>query len=108
MYLESAIPSAEQNRRTVKTSWAGLNRRDDYDSGELTSCKNISVKDIPALEAEQIPKDVITGYAHPISIHGFGDVLIVIYRDGGGDKARLPQRLCRISFDNKGNGGDGG
>lgn len=86
MYLESAIPSAEQNRRTVKTSWAGLNRRDDYDSGELTSCKNISVKDIPALEAEQIPKDVITGYAHPISIHGFGDVLIVIYRDGGAIK----------------------
>lgn len=86
MYLESAIPTAEKNRRTVKTSWAGLNRRDDYDSGELTDCVNVSVKNLPALESERIPADAVTGYANPISIHGFGEVLIVIYRDGGAIK----------------------
>lgn len=86
MYLEAAIPDAESHYKTVKTSWAGLNRRDDYDSGELTDCKNISVKRLPTLEAERIPADVVAGYEHPISIHGFGDVLIVIYRDGGAIK----------------------
>lgn len=86
MYLEAAIPDAETHYRTVKTSWAGLNRKTDYDSGELTDCKNISVKNLPTLEAERIPAEVAAGYEHPVSVHGFGDVLVVIYRDGGAIK----------------------
>lgn len=81
-YLEAYVPKAETNYRSVRTSWSGLNRRDDYDSGEISSCRNISVKNLPALKAAEVPKNIITGYSRPISIHGFGKVIIIIYRDG--------------------------
>lgn len=73
--------------RSYRTSWHGIHRKQTEDSGYISSSINISVEAIPYLVPAPSPSNVKTGYANPISVHGFDDFLIVIYRDGTAVKA---------------------
>ena len=86
-YLERYVPSAESSMRSYRTSWHGIHRKQTEDSGYISSSTNISVEAIPYLVPAPSPSNVKTGYANPISVHGFDDFLIVIYRDGTAVKA---------------------
>lgn len=86
-YLNKPIPKSESEYTTVRTSWKGLNRLYPLDSGFLTSVNNISVSSIPYLETAPKAEVIAHGYTNPISIHGFGDFLLVIYKDSGSIKA---------------------
>lgn len=50
-YLSSYVPEPNAAQRSVKTSWAGLNRKQTQDSGELSEAHNISVRELPYLKS---------------------------------------------------------
>lgn len=52
-YLDSFVPSASGMYKTVKTTWAGLNRRQTQDTGELSEARNISLRKYPSLSTEK-------------------------------------------------------
>lgn len=89
-YLASYVPEPNATRRSVKTSWAGLNRKHSQDTGELSSGKNISVRELPYLKSAEMPVemwDSITQgqYADApfgeniVSIHDIGDGSFVAF-----------------------------
>ncbi len=95
-YLSSYVPEANSTQRSVKTSWAGLNRKQTQDSGELSSAQNISVKELPYLKSVEsatclwtAPANTQDEYLPNIrSIHDVGDGAIVVmtvdpYDDSG-------------------------
>lgn len=80
-YLNAAIPTVETKYSAIRWGWNGLNRTDKIDTGQITDCSGVIIDPpyvIPAKSAHEF-----TGYAEPISIHGFDDNLLVVYRDGG-------------------------
>lgn len=80
-YLNSYIPQAAKRYATVKTTWGGLNKLNQIDSGELTDAKNISISMLPTIVPANKPEVFKSGYTNPISMFGFKDFLLVIYRD---------------------------
>lgn len=89
-YLNKPIPNAESAYKTLKSSWQGLNKANFIDSGYLTDVNNISMAVLPYLETAPKASVLASGYGTPIvplSIHGFGDFLIIVYRDGTNVKA---------------------
>lgn len=80
IYLNSHIPESAKRYRTVKTAWGGINYLNNIDSGELSESNNILVSSLPQLIPADKPIVYKTGYARPISMYGFKDFLLVIYR----------------------------
>lgn len=85
--MERYIPSAESNYKTAKITWHGINRKVTEDSGYMSEAVNISTEKLPYSIPAPIPDSVKDGYENPISIHGFDDFLLVIYRDSAAIKA---------------------
>lgn len=86
-YLQMPLPSGSRTYKQTKISWSGLNMRQTIDSGELSKESNISTLEAPYLTPSQRHIEYVSGYTYPISIFGFDDFLIVIYRKSG--KIRL-------------------
>ena len=80
-YGGMAIPSGEAKYSVIRWGWNGLNRTDKIDTGQLTDCSGITID--PPYVYPSLKPHKLTTYAEPISIHGFGDNLFVIYRDSG-------------------------
>ncbi len=79
-YLSSYIPTPNATQRSVKTSWAGLNRKQTQDTGELSEAHNISVRELPYLRSE---RDIDLFHTMPgdiVSIHdtGNGSYVVII------------------------------
>ena len=82
-YLQMPLPEGTKYSKLTKQSWSGLNLRQTIDTGELSMEKNISTKEAPYLtpSPKWLPyKDL--NYKNPISMFGFDNFLLVIYRDG--------------------------
>lgn len=96
-YLQVPLPKGRASYRIVKSSWQGMNRREVFDTGVLSDCSNVSTNAAPYLTPSQ--KRVAINdedyYADPISLHGFDDFLIAVYKDGTSVKADY------ITADNK-------
>ena len=85
VYGAQFIPSGESKSRVIRWNFGGLNLTNYIDTGQLTGASGVIV-DPPEIKAVLKQKEYKT-YSEPISIHGFGDVLLVIYRSGGKIKA---------------------
>ena len=80
-YLNAAIPQGEAKYSRIAWGWGGLNRTDKFDTGQITDCSGVVIDPPYVLPAKNVHQ--FRGYAESISIHGFDDNLLVIYRDGG-------------------------
>lgn len=107
-YLNAAIPQGETKYSRIAWGWGGLNRTDKIDTGQITDCSGVVIDPPYVLPAKSVHE--FTGYAEPISIHGFDDNLLVIYRDGGKIKVdyRTPEGnvYTGVMGDSKGNDSD--
>lgn len=107
-YLNAAIPQGETKYSRIAWGWGGLNRTDKFDTGQITDCSGVVIDPPYVLPAKSVHE--FTGYAEPISIHGFDDNLLVIYRDGGKIKVdyRTPEGnvYTGVMGDSKGNDSD--
>lgn len=84
-YGSSHLPDGEAKYRVIRWGWNGLNRTDEIDTGQLSDSFGI-IADPPVLYPLRDPK-LWSTYDEPISIHGFDDKLIVIFREDGKIKA---------------------
>ena len=79
------LPQALKQYSLSKLNWSGLNRRQVIDTGALSMECNISTAEAPYLTPSQSRVDILSDmgleYKHPISLFGFDDFLVVIYRD---------------------------
>lgn len=81
-YMQLPLPQGRRGYTMTKRSWSGLNYRQTIDTGALSMESNISTLEAPYLVPSQNRISILDGYAHPISMFGFDDFLIVIYRSG--------------------------
>ena len=81
-YMQLPLPQGRRGYTMTKRSWSGLNYRQTIDTGALSMENNISTLEAPYLVPSQKRISILYGYAHPISMFGFDDFLIVIYRSG--------------------------
>lgn len=79
-YLQLPLPSGKDYYKMTKRSWTGLNMVQTMDTGALTMERNISTLEAPYLVPSQAWEELYE-YDNPISMFGFGDFLLVIYRD---------------------------
>ncbi len=79
-YLSSYVPEPNTTQRSVKTSWAGLNRKQTQDTGELSQAHNISVRELPYLKSERDIDLFHTMLGDIVSIHdtGNGSYVVII------------------------------
>lgn len=80
-YLQLPLPEGKRYSKMTKRSWSGLNMRQTVDTGALSMERNISTLEAPYLVPSQSKDIVFVGYSRPISMFGFDDFLIVIYRE---------------------------
>ena len=86
-YLQMPLPKGRKYYKMVKRSWSGLNYRQTIDTGALSMEHNISTLEAPYLVPSQKhialldDRGVPLEYEKPISMFGFDDFLIVIYRE---------------------------
>lgn len=81
-YMQLPLPQGRRSYTMTKRSWSGLNKRQTIDTGELSKESNISTAEAPYLTPSQKPIAISDYYTHPISMFGFDDFLLVIYRSG--------------------------
>ncbi len=81
-YLQMPLPESGKYYKMTKHSWNGLNYRQTIDTGALSMESNISTMEAPYLTPSEKRKSVSNSYANPISMFGFDDFLLVIYRSG--------------------------
>lgn len=87
-YLQMPLPESGKAYKMTKRSWSGLNKRQTIDTGALSMEENISTLEAPYLTPSQEWKAVskvsyeASDGKFPISMFGFDDFLIVIYRIG--------------------------
>lgn len=81
-YLQMPLPESRKYYKMIKRTWNGLNYRQTIDTGSLSAEHNISTLEAPYLVPSQKHTSVTGSYAHPISLFGFDDFLLVIYRNG--------------------------
>lgn len=79
-YLQMPLPEGKRHYKMTKRAWSGLNYRQTIDTGALSMEKNISTLETPYLTPSQKPISFTGDYANPISMFGFDNFLIVIYR----------------------------
>lgn len=84
-YGSQYIPTGETKQRIIRWNFGGLNETSDIDTGQLTGADGVIVEP-PGISAALKAK-IWKTYAEPISVHGFGDAVLVIYRDSGKIKA---------------------
>ena len=88
-YLQMPLPESRKYSKMTKRSWNGLNYRYTIDSGALSMENNISTLEAPYLTPSQVRETFFSGYysvardLHPISMFGFDNFLIVIYKARG-------------------------
>lgn len=80
-YMQLPLPQGGKQYKLTKVNWSGLNKRQTMDTGVLSMESNISTDEAPYLIPSQIRTVYKSGYAKPISIFGFDDFLLVVYRD---------------------------
>lgn len=80
-YGQAATPNAEQKYSVIRWGWAGLNKSDTVDTGQITDCSGVNIEP-PYVMSSLIPH-TFTSYSEPISVFGFGERLFVIYRNSG-------------------------
>ena len=81
-YLQMPLPKGKKHYKMTKRSWSGLNYRQTIDTGALSMENNISTLETPYLVPSQKRISILDDYTRPISMFGFDDFLIVIYRSG--------------------------
>lgn len=81
-YLQMPLPEGRKHYKMTKRSWSGLNYRQTIDTGALSMENNISTLETPYLVPSQRRISILDKYTHPISMFGFDDFLLVIYRSG--------------------------
>ena len=84
-YMQLPLPQGRRGYTMTKRSWSGLNYRQTIDTGALSMENNISTAEAPYLTPSQEHISVLSRYTNPIipiSMFGFDDFLIVIYRSG--------------------------
>ncbi len=81
-YLQMPLPKGRKYYKMTKRSWSGLNYRQTIDTGALSMESNISTLEAPYLVPSQKRVSILENYTHPISMFGFDDFLLVIYRSG--------------------------
>ena len=79
-YMQLPLPQGRRGYTMTKRSWSGLNKRQTIDTGNLSMESNISTAEAPYLTPSQEHISVSSRYTNPISLFGFDDFLIVIYR----------------------------
>ena len=84
-YLQMPLPTGKKSSKLIRRSWNGLNMRNTVDSGALSMASNISTTEAPYLVPSQ-SVDRIHKYSNPISMFGFDNFLLVIYRKDGAIK----------------------
>lgn len=82
-YLQVPLPDTKQNHyRSIKLNWGGLNRRNEFDTGELSFETNISTKESPYLTpSEKRIQYCDIVFPNPIGLFGFDDCLFVVNWD---------------------------
>ncbi len=82
-YMQLPLPSGSKYSKMTKLSFSGLNKRQTIDTGALSMEKNISTSEAPYLTPSMAKSVFRTGgYTYPISLFGFDDSLIVVFRYG--------------------------
>lgn len=81
-YLQMPLPEGRKHYKMTKRSWSGLNYRQTIDTGALSMENNISTLEAPYLVPSQRRISILDDYTRPISMFGFDDFLLVIYRSG--------------------------
>ena len=79
-YLQTPLPKGRKFSKMTKVAFSGLNKRYTLDSGSLSVAKNISTKEYPCLTSAEHQKSIISNYPNPISMFGFDDFLLIVYR----------------------------
>ena len=85
-YLQTPLPKGRKFSKMTKVAFSGLNKRYTLDSGSLSVAKNISTKEYPCLTSAEHQKSIISNYLNPISMFGFDDFLLIVYRENGAIK----------------------
>ncbi len=80
-YLQMPLPESRKYYKMIKRTWNGLNYRQTIDTGSLSMEHNISSLEAPYLVPSQKRTNITGSYARPISMFGFDDFLLVIYRN---------------------------
>lgn len=84
-YLQMPLPTGRKSQTAKKRSWSGYNKRQTVDTSELSMEKNISTIEAPYLVPSQkrkiMPYDYTGDGVEAISLFGFDDFLIVVYRN---------------------------
>lgn len=81
-YLQMPLPEAQKKSRITKIDWCGLNKTIVTDTGVLSAESNISTDFSPYLTPSQKRLRMSNCYENPISLFGFDEFLLVVYRDG--------------------------
>lgn len=85
-YLQMPLPESGKHYRMTKRSWSGLNYKQTIDTGALSMENNISTLESPYLVPSQKRISFADAYLHPISMFGFDDFLLIIYRNSSSIK----------------------
>jgi len=80
-YLQMPLPRDSGASKMTKIDWSGLNKRQTMDTGVLSAESNISTDEAPYIIPSQ-KRQLQRSYANPISMFGFDDFLLVVYRSG--------------------------
>ena len=95
-YLQMPLPEGRRYSKMTKVSFGGLNKRYTIDSGDLSMERNISTNEYPYLTPSNSVRQILSGYAEPISMTAFDDFLIVVY---GEEKLENSEFVNRIKVD---------
>lgn len=88
-YGQMPLPQSRKAYKITKRSWSGLNYRQTIDTGLLSMEQNISTDESPYLTPSPKESLYYSGYQHPISMFGFDNFLIVIYRHEADNTIRV-------------------
>ena len=80
-YLQMPLPSGRKYSKMTKRSWGGLNYKQTIDTGALSKERNMSSLEAPYLVPSQKMAEYAGYYENPISLFGFEDFLIIVYRE---------------------------
>lgn len=84
--MQMPLPKGRKYSKMTKVAFGGLNKRQTIDSGELSMAKNISTNEYPYLVPSKLKERIKRGYTNPISMFGFDNFLVVVYRVDGAIK----------------------
>ena len=79
-YLSSYVPKVSRPSRSTKTTWAGLNRQNTQDTGEISDGRNVFMRDYPFISsAKGASEKWLPPEGHKIvSLHSTGENSFVV------------------------------